>query len=370
MTDEVTIRVYQPGDEEQIVKLLELVFKGWPHFDLDCSSLDHWYWKFRDNPTGKNNIALGLVKDRLVACDHGFYTYMKIGERSRLVRQGVDAAVHPDFRGQGIYSKTGLLKDDLDLKNKVEMVYSFTNVKMFVENRKKKGLPIFPSPVSRLIRVKDINRYIDTRKDLNFYRKNYIRYGVRLMSWLNTVQNVFRSKLDSSNIFQISDVDKFDDQIDAFYDKVKLEYKLITEKTHDYLNWRYRDIRGSKYIVKEAREKGEIIGYIVLSINKYNINNPEGYVVELCTLKGRLDCASVLVREAVKYFDNEKIDIVEYMIVKGHPYEKLFKQLGYIDTNNDTSIHYDIYRDGVRVDDVLNFKPEEVLFQVGDTDWR
>jgi hypothetical protein len=44
------VRPYQAGDEKEIVELLRMVFDGWPHFDLNCSSVDHWKWKHLDKP--------------------------------------------------------------------------------------------------------------------------------------------------------------------------------------------------------------------------------------------------------------------------------------------------------------------------------
>jgi hypothetical protein len=38
MQEEYRIRSYQPGDEIEIVQLLELVFDGWPKLDLSCDS--------------------------------------------------------------------------------------------------------------------------------------------------------------------------------------------------------------------------------------------------------------------------------------------------------------------------------------------
>lgn len=49
MAEGFIAKEYQPGDEEGIVELLEIVFDGWPHFDLPCSRVDHWKWKFLDN---------------------------------------------------------------------------------------------------------------------------------------------------------------------------------------------------------------------------------------------------------------------------------------------------------------------------------
>ena len=51
---ELSARLYEPGDEEGLVKLLELCFEGWPRRDLPFSKEDYWKWKYCDNPLGVN----------------------------------------------------------------------------------------------------------------------------------------------------------------------------------------------------------------------------------------------------------------------------------------------------------------------------
>ena len=50
-----TIRPYQPGDEAQILALFKKVF------GIE-RSLQHWYWKFRDNPGGDTHIYLAVTE--------------------------------------------------------------------------------------------------------------------------------------------------------------------------------------------------------------------------------------------------------------------------------------------------------------------
>ncbi len=35
------VRLYQPGDEKQIVELLDLVFDGWPKIDIQSTTGNH-----------------------------------------------------------------------------------------------------------------------------------------------------------------------------------------------------------------------------------------------------------------------------------------------------------------------------------------
>ena len=68
MDDSITIRQYQEGDEKEIVELLRLAFNGWPNFDLPCTPLEHWQWKYKDNPQNKIIASIAESEGRIVGC--------------------------------------------------------------------------------------------------------------------------------------------------------------------------------------------------------------------------------------------------------------------------------------------------------------
>jgi len=177
--------------------------------------------------------------------------------------------------------------------------------------------------------------------------------------------------MPTSTTYKISDVEKFDERMNIFWGKVKEDYNFIAERTAEYVNWRYRDPRGGVYVVKQAEENGEIIGYIVLRVASHTRDSDEtsGYIVDLCTLRNRLDCAASLVAEASDFFDNKGVNEVEYWINKGHPYEALFNHFDFLNERNDVNVPLSPPKRFPELEDVENSKPHEILFQLGDTDW-
>lgn len=168
---------------------------------------------------------------------------------------------------------------------------------------------------------------------------------------------------------EVGHIDRFDERIDAFWERMSGAYGFITERTKEYLNWRYRDPRGGAYSVMQAEEDGAIIGYIVLRINRWVDGLPEGYVVDLCTLKNRLDCAEVLINEAVRLFDDAGVNTVSYWGVKGHPYTEVFKRFGFIDSRYKIALAYNNVNLNEEYVAFKNLSADEVLFQYGDSDW-
>ena len=121
LANEYNIRSYRPGDELGIVKLLQLVFNGWPRLDLSCTPLDHWRWKCMDGPYKSNFIALGVINDRIIGAMHSLSYKIKIGNDYYISHYAGDTAVHPDFR------RWGLTKKMIDFSNNqlfVDLLFS------------------------------------------------------------------------------------------------------------------------------------------------------------------------------------------------------------------------------------------------------
>ncbi len=81
------------------------MFDGWPSYDVECSMVDYWRWKFLDNPLKKSCIALCSEDTKLVGCAHFLLHKLKLQDRITLCSYGTDVAVHPDYRGRGIYTR-------------------------------------------------------------------------------------------------------------------------------------------------------------------------------------------------------------------------------------------------------------------------
>jgi hypothetical protein len=65
------VREYRPGDEDQIVPLLQLVFNGW-------GDLDFWRWKYLDNPLKMNIITIAESNGKIIGADGAVFQRVKV----------------------------------------------------------------------------------------------------------------------------------------------------------------------------------------------------------------------------------------------------------------------------------------------------
>src|SRR4051794_22878430 len=64
-SERITVRRYQPGDENAIIELFSRSFHTW-------LSIEHWRWKYRDDPYGREHISVAFDGERLVGHYAGY----------------------------------------------------------------------------------------------------------------------------------------------------------------------------------------------------------------------------------------------------------------------------------------------------------
>ncbi len=362
------VRRFQPGDEIRLIELLDLVFDGWPHLDLECRPLDHWRWKFEDNPYRTKIAPVAVSKDLIVGSNHGYPTRVKIFNKVYQSSQGTDLAVHPNYRRMGIYSKMSEFKTKLYEEENYAFTYAITSNPVVYKTNLEWGRRGFPHKISTLIHMKNIDLHLQEKKVKN---ATFVKLGVNIIKLIkirHKITKKLQQKRNEQN-YKIHDINKFNESFNDFWDEVKDNYDFIFERTVNYLNWRYCDPRGGKYNIKVAEKDGKYLGYVVLRINRYNKDYPEGYIVDLLTSPKRSDVVQSLIEESKRFFNDENINTIHYWIVNGHPYEELFKRAGFFDSRNVPYLILQNISLKKEWDELQKIPAHRLHYQYGDSDW-
>jgi len=358
------VRPYRTGDDEEIVKVLKLGFKGWPHFDLSCSSLEHWRWKYLDNPVGEPLVTVIALGDMVIGVRHSIPQNIKIVDGIYPCTCSGDMVVHPEFRGQGLSTK--MWKYNMEFRKKFGFTLSYwvTSNPVMIGSYKGRR-PDFPHQIVNLVRIRDIDLQLRAMPLQNAW---FMKLGYRTVKLLNDVRRNFNGSKVKSSGLNISRVRSFDSRIDEFSKCITGHHDYIVLRSMEYLNWRYCDPRAGDFVVKLAEEDGLIKGYSVLRINRYREDYPVGFVVDLITLPNRLDVADSLVVDAIKYFDMEDINIINYQVVKNHHNERIFKNNGFLDSR--IKLHIFCHPIGVteEFNELTESPSSKICYSYGDID--
>lgn len=323
LPDTLNFRVYSPGDEEKIVSLLKSNFLAWRRLP---SALDNWKWKYLNSPL-KSFVVVCTDADEIVGVVHSIILPIKLGDSIFLCSYADDGAVSSKYRGRGIYAHIRKLMNDYEIKYGVDYRYLATENPIIVKFETKDGYKPFPFYISHMVKVYDVEKFLNRNHKNNLF----MNFGIRGIIELNKIGNAFKSKSVKSNDFSIVKATEFDNRTDAFWEKAKKGFDYIVEKKVDYLNWKKKR-PGRNSQIKMAIREDEIVGFSILSISE-NEDYVEGTIRDLLVTPNRVDIADSLIEDACRYFDDNRVDTVYYPITRGHPYQKLAMNHEFIDVS-------------------------------------
>ena len=358
-----SLKDYEPGMEKEIVELLDIGFNGWPKIDLKCSNVDFWRWKYLDNSTGIVNLHVIMDDDKIISCDHCVPHFVKIMDKVELCGIRADLTIHPDYRGKNLWRMSAEYATVTEKRDGIKMIHYLTGnpivVKRMIKNR-----PQFPHQLVNLVRVQDIDKHLEY---MPMERDWLIRTGFKAVSFLKNFTKS-NKKISAYHKYSVERVDSFDDEIDGFWSKVREQYFFIVERDEKYLNWRYCDPRSGGHVVYLVRNQEEITGYMVVKINKYFKDYPIGFIVDLLTLPEEFDSVEILLKKAIDYFDENNVNIINYLMVKDHPYSKIVSDHGFLDSRVNIHKFYYPLELAEEMNDLSKTSPAEVFFSWGDHD--
>lgn len=353
-----SVRLYELGDEEGIVEVLKACYPEWRDAE---SPLDHWKWKYLDNPHG----SIFFVADwgeKIVGVGGTIFLNIKINEMI-LSGYGDDGAVHPDYRRMGIYKKMYHYADEV-LKQKIVLNLAIQIHEASVIMSERIGRSRFPFPLNHMLRVSDVGKHFRMRQIENTF---VARCGFSVLKLLNNIKNLTKTRKICSEI-SVVDINMFDERINTFWENIEDDYRFIIERTQDFLNWRYCDPRSNmkgRYLVKQAELAGVVLGFIVFEIRSKE-DYSEGYIMDLLVLPGRKDAARKLISEVCSFFEEENINVVHYLVVKNHPYQTLFREEGFIEVPSKIRLSLKMFQDEGNIQEIKDSRPSQIHFNYGD----
>ncbi len=367
MSDDIQVRGANTEDVVQVVKLLKLVFNDWPHIHIGGSSEDYWRWKYTRYPNRPLEIVLAESDGEVIGVNHSYPVTIKIGDKILSCNHATDLGIHPDFRRLGIYPRLSEFKTALHKSTGCKLNYGITNIPRVIESSKVAGRPPFPHQVKAMMRVHDIDLHIEKKKIEN---PLIVKTGVRTLQTLDNIRRRIRDSTPDLDLnIKIEKIDTFNDSFTYFWDEISEHYDFIVERSPAYLNWRYCDTRGGSFDKYVAFLDEQILGYVVSSVNRYQPDYPEGYIVDILYLPDRSDVARVLLNRVIEDMDKDNINVVHGFAVEDNVIESIFRQFGFLDTRRNPYIMLNPFCVGAEWDKFLSSHPSRVHFEYGDTDW-
>lgn len=206
------IRNYKLGDEIEILKLFELVFKR-------PMSLSYWKWRFENNPAGKHMIKLMWDGRKLVGHYAVSPVLLRVHDEEKLSALSMTTMTHPEYVGLGIFGDlANALYDELENDMGVVAIWGYPN--------------------------------------------SNSHYGfIKNLGWKDVgVLHVLSSTMDSitaNKIDGINQVYSFTESNTTVFNTIISAFPVSVLRNPTYLNWRYIENPTSSYQIFEVKNDGE-----------------------------------------------------------------------------------------------------------------
>ena len=225
-------RSYRDGDEAAI---LELFNRSFPH---SPRSVEHFRWKYRDNPWGGGRISLTFdASERLAGHYAGYAVPFRFGARDAVAHQIGDTMTDPAVRhvGKGptsILGRTALHFYEHFCEGQVAFNYGFN--------------------------VANIQKF-----SLRFLRSDRVEpVTYRVCSPLPPITRSERWMRG----YQLEVVGETTPEWDAFFARCAGSYHFLVRRDAQYVRWRYLDRPDAQYVVVAIRKWRRLAGWIVYRV--------------------------------------------------------------------------------------------------------
>jgi ribosomal protein S18 acetylase RimI-like enzyme len=315
------VRPYRPGDEAGIVALVRSVFPF--HRDRD---VEYWQWLAFDYPIGRCYVEVAESEGAIIGCEYSPGLDVKLGDGTLAAVYAAMDAVHPDFRGMGVYAGFSELRNVL--QEGIQLAFWLTTNPIMVKDSLETNSHYFPHTLLEFTKILDFGRHLKRHRS----PKAFLETGGYLARRAGrALENLFTRQPSAPPNLQIREITSFDERADDFWREIRDHYTFAIERSRAYLNWRYCDPRSGHHVVKLAEEGERIVGFCVAELPP---DPDEGFktgrLTDLLTLPDRSDVADALVEEALKDLARRDTHSITCLMVGEHPYAKVLKRRGFV----------------------------------------
>jgi hypothetical protein len=205
------VRPYRPGDEAGIIELVRSVFPFYRDRDVE-----YWRWLIRDSPIGEGVVVVAESEETIIGCEYNVRLEVKVGDRTLNSVYGAMDAVHPDFRGMGVYRELARLRRAL--QEDVQLSFWISTNPIMMKTAIAGGIPYFPHTLLEFTKILDFGLHLKRNRS----PKALLRTGAYLARRaLRALGNLFRRRPPVPPGLRIREITSFDERVEAFWREIR-----------------------------------------------------------------------------------------------------------------------------------------------------
>ncbi len=237
--DRMLINPYREGDEVRILPEFNTIFNV-------NRTMEHWCWKFRDNPFGRHKIAEAITEDGILAAHYAGYpvpfrSTVRETPGDFVAYQIGDTMTSPEFRGN-------LAKGETSVLYRVTQFFYYKHCIGEVPFNYGYNTGKIKTIGERYLQYVYCSR-------IPYHVLDIEAVPAKPFSWL-------RRRLSG---FSFERALEMDAEYDDFFESTCKDYGILVKRTSDYLKWRYFDCPDHVHALFAVRRFGRLVGWSVFS---------------------------------------------------------------------------------------------------------
>lgn len=280
----------------------------------DIINKDYLSWQYLSNPNGKPYLFTSREKfTRELAGQYLVIPILFNSDSTPIMGSlSLNTITSPKYQKRGLFTKMAKATYQSCKNNNVFFTIGFPNPQSypgFVRKLDFRHLGDIPLMVKLIKPHKIITSLI---------RKNKIKHGGEID--LKYLQN------SNIKMFHFTD-ETVATSYTKFWNSIKNQYRISTNKDFKYLKWRYFDIPTRKYTINYYSHNSAIQGIIILKAERiWGLN--VGIIMDILILNNQKQIGKKLIKHSIKLFRKNNVYIV--MVLHNKTYEyKIFKKTGF-----------------------------------------
>jgi GNAT superfamily N-acetyltransferase len=234
---------YEPAQRDAVRRLMAEVWG-------ESAGAEDFDWWYDGNPAGPRLLSIVLDDGRVAGASGMSFYRMRLGGEERLVAFALDAAMHADYRGKGLWSALELHNEEGCARAGATAVLGF------------------PNPVSRRILVGKLGW-----RDLAG-----LRMWARPLS-PRASESAWRDEAGET-------LDRFDEEAEELARRAGATWRNCIVRSAEYLNWRFAD-SPRPYRILAERRGGRLEGWAVVTHKRFQ-GHAVGVVADLVAPTSRV----------------------------------------------------------------------------------
>jgi len=339
----VTIRGYAPDrDDEGLLELFRASFPGWPTVTTRVPAIDHLRWKTRSHPRAAEASVVAEADGRLIGASMQWVYSALVRGKTQIATSGMDTAVHPDFRGQDVYTR--LRSEHATFDPWVDFRIGSTVNEFIKRKRESFGYRFFGNPIEELAWPASApeNRPEQRRPFANLARR--FRRTARLPDG-----PAFPAEIEA----------QFDD-----FARAALEpFDFAVARTLERFRWRHFDSRGGPAHVRWLEDAGRPGAVVVI-----RARGRRGYIADLLALPGRDDLIRAAVAGGLAELRRHGFTSAGLWLPSVHPYRAAVLAEGFVPSGRTIDLRYQPVAMPLEQLAFLDEPDAAIHFMIGDTD--